>query len=208
MKVSVIMITYNHEKFIREAIEGVLMQKTNFDFELIIANDHSPDNTDIIVSEFINTHKQGCRIKYFSHKTNLGMMPNFIFALSQSKSEYIALCEGDDYWIDENKLQKQVDFLDANSEFNICFHNVHLKNGTEFLKNEISNTDISTRTDLVTQGNFIHTPSAIFINIIQKTPLWFENVMPGDYPLWLMVSGSKGKIKYIDEIMAVYRVHD
>lgn len=114
--VSVDMITYMHEAYIEQAIEGVLMQKTNFEFELVIADDCSPDNTSVIISEIINTHLKGYRIKYFHHEKNLGMKANSIFALEQCKGKYIAVCEGDDYWTDPLKLQKQVDVLEEKIE--------------------------------------------------------------------------------------------
>jgi glycosyltransferase involved in cell wall biosynthesis len=120
--VSVDMITYNHEPYIKQAIEGVLMQETNFEYELIIADDCSPDNTPIIINDIIKNHPKGHRIKYFRHKENLGMQANGLFALQQCTGKYIALCEGDDYWTDLLKLQKQVDFLETNTKFSLCSH--------------------------------------------------------------------------------------
>ncbi|MDU8885482.1 glycosyltransferase [Yeosuana sp. MJ-SS3] len=118
MKVSVLMITYNHEKYISQAIESVLSQKTDFDFELIIANDCSTDDSDGIIKSYL---KQNTHIKYYSHQENIGMHLNFKFAFSKATGDYIALCEGDDYWIDDLKLQKQVDFLEAYSNYSLCF---------------------------------------------------------------------------------------
>ena len=116
-KVSVCMITYGHEKFIEEAINGVLMQECDFVVELIIANDCSPDKTDAVIQNILCNHPRASWIKYIKHDKNLGMMPNFIFAMQECKGKYIALCEGDDYWTDPSKLQKQVDFLEANSDY-------------------------------------------------------------------------------------------
>jgi glycosyltransferase involved in cell wall biosynthesis len=116
-KVSVCMITYGHEKFIREAIEGVLMQECDFQVELVIANDCSPDTTDVVVNDILKNHPRASWISYIKHKKNIGMMPNFVFAMKQCKGEYIALCEGDDYWTDPLKLQKQVGFLEENPEY-------------------------------------------------------------------------------------------
>ncbi len=124
--VSICMITYGHENYIREAIEGVLMQQCNFDLELIIANDFSPDNTDDIIQRIINDDPRASIIKYIKHDKNIGMMPNFVYALQQCKGKYIALCEGDDYWIDEYKLKKQVDILDADMSLVACYHNSKL----------------------------------------------------------------------------------
>jgi len=118
--VSVVMITYAHEQFIKQAIEGVLMQQCDFDVELIIADDCSPDTTESIVNDICQTHPNASWIKYTKHKNNLGMMPNFIFALEQAEGKFIALCEGDDYWIDPLKLKKQVDVFKKYPETVIC----------------------------------------------------------------------------------------
>ncbi|MBP7508034.1 MAG: glycosyltransferase family 2 protein [Prolixibacteraceae bacterium] len=115
--VSVHMITYKHEQYIRQAIEGVLMQVTDFGYDLIIADDCSPDKTPEIVNEIIRTHPKGSCIKYYRHSENLGMTKNGLFAFSKCTGKYIALCEGDDYWTDQMKkyksLQKQIQFQDT-----------------------------------------------------------------------------------------------
>ncbi len=209
MKLSVCMITYNHQDYLLEAIESVLMQKTNFDFELVIANDNSPDNTDSIIQELLKTHKQRHKIKYLNNKTNLGMMPNFVNALDNCTGEYIALCEGDDYWIDENKLQKQVDFLDQNSDYSICYHKVNLKQNDLISDDTITLEGNQTTTikDLA-NGNYIHTCSVIYRNFLfEKFPDYFYVAPVGDYFLHLLNS-QFGKIYCIDEKMAIYRVHD
>ncbi len=122
--VSVIMVTYGHEKYICEAIEGVLIQFCNFDVELIIANDCSPDRTDAVVKEYLSKVKipSNLKINYIQHEVNKGANENFIWAKEQSSGKYIAICEGDDYWTDPLKLQKQVDFLESNSEYVACQH--------------------------------------------------------------------------------------
>lgn len=118
-KVSVVTITYGHEKYITETLDGVLMQQYQGPVEFIIANDNSPDATDEVVKKYFseNPAPENFEIKYTKHDTNKGMMPNFIWALEQATGEYIALCEGDDYWIDPLKLQKQVDFLESNPNY-------------------------------------------------------------------------------------------
>lgn len=120
-KVSVVTITYGHEKYITETLDGVLMQQYQGPVEFIIANDNSPDATDEVVKKYFleNPAPSNFKIKYTKHETNKGMMPNFIWALEQATGEYIALCEGDDYWIDALKLQKQVDFLEKHLDFSM-----------------------------------------------------------------------------------------
>lgn len=203
------MITYNHEKFIKQAIEGVLMQETNFDFELIISNDNSPDNSDNIITEIIKNHSNGSKIKYTKNTNNLGMMPNFLQALKQCKGEYIALCEGDDYWTDTKKLQKQVDFLDANKNFAICFHPVNID-----YQNEISEDSITKKVEQQTtifdlaSGNYLHTCSVVYRNnLFNDFPKYFKKSPIGDYFLHLL-NAQHGDIYCIEEIMGNYRVHD
>jgi glycosyltransferase involved in cell wall biosynthesis len=120
--VSVSMITYKHEAYIKQAIEGVLMQETDFDVDLIIADDCSPDKTSAVVNEIIKTHPNGFRIKYFRHDTNIGMQANGQFATEKCVGKYLAVCEGDDYWTDPLKLQKQVDFLESYLDYGYCTH--------------------------------------------------------------------------------------
>ena len=127
-KVSVVSITYGHQEFILETIKGVLMQQYKGEIEFIIANDNSPDDTHSIVTNFLTTNPipTGFQVKYTKHENNLGMMPNFMWALQQATGNYIALCEGDDYWTDTLKLQKQVDFLEENEDVSLCFHNCNV----------------------------------------------------------------------------------
>jgi glycosyltransferase involved in cell wall biosynthesis len=137
IKVSVVMITFNHENYIREAIEGVLMQETDFEMELIISNDCSTDATNIVIEDFLLNHPNAFKVKYFNQEKNLGMMPNFIFTLNQSKGNYIAICEGDDYWTDTYKLQKQVDFLEANPEYVIHGGDAFFHRGKELTNKKV-----------------------------------------------------------------------
>lgn len=207
IKVSVCMITYGHEKFIEEAINSVLMQEADFEIELIISNDASPDGTDEIVKTVIQNHPRGNWIKYIKHESNLGMMPNSIFALKACKGEFIAGCEGDDYWTDPLKLQKQVDFLEKNPQFSLCFHNALLKNGENETKmlGQLDKQEFDTN-DILTQW-FIPSASIVFRNYPDFIfPDWYVNCQSGDIPLLLLLS-LKGNLKYIDETMSVYRLH-
>lgn len=206
--VSVIMITYGHEKYIEEAIRGVFLQKTNFPFELIISNDKSPDSTDEIVKNIIKYAPENISVKYIQHPENIGMLPNFISTLKIATGKYIAVCEGDDYWTDENKLQKQIDFLEKNEDFTLTFHNVFIRNGETLradldYEKRLSSKNVYTINDL-SKGNFIHTLSVVFRNMKIEFPEWYFSSFLGDYPIWLWLS-KKGKIKYFPEKMGVYR---
>lgn len=209
MKVSVCMITYNHENYIEKAIDAVLNQKTTFEIELIIANDNSPDSTDEIIKKIISEHPNGAKIIYLKNDTNIGMMPNFIEALKSCNGKYIALCEGDDYWTSDLKLQKQVDFLESNNDFSICFHKVGIDKNGELIEDYITNK-VNQKTTIydLAKGNYIHTCSVVYRNhLFDSFPEYFYVSPIGDYFLHLLNS-QYGNIYYIDEKMANYRVHD
>lgn len=203
------MITYNHEKFIREAIESVLMQKTNFDYELVIGEDCSTDTTRQVCLDY--QQKYPNKIKLLLPEKNLGMMPNFIATLKACQGKYIALCEGDDYWTDENKLQKQVDFLETNTEYVICFHNslelFETNPSKIFYYCSKNQKQVSTLVDLLYR-NYIPTCSVIFKNnLFENFPSWFNKLGMGDWSLHI-INAQYGKIKYITEVMGVHRVHE
>lgn len=118
MKLSVFAVTYNQERYIRQCLESVVAQKVNFDYEVVIGDDCSTDGTGAICDEFAAKYPQ---IQVYHHPKNLGLLKNWEFVMNKCKGEYIALIEGDDYWIDENKLQRQVDWLDAHLEYSFTF---------------------------------------------------------------------------------------
>ena len=205
--ISVVMITYRHEKYIQKAIEGVFLQKTNFPIEFIIANDNSPDNTDNIIKQIIKNTPDNVQVRYTKHEVNKGMNPNFTWALKQAKGKYIAICDGDDYWIDENKLQKQVDFLEQNPNYAICCHNVYFLNGETISPQspyDKENTQDTYTLDDLASKNMIPTLSAVFYNLNMNFPDWYYSSPMGDYPLFLWTA-KNGKIKYFKEKMGVYR---
>jgi glycosyltransferase involved in cell wall biosynthesis len=201
------MITYGHEKFIEQAINGVLMQQGDFELELILSNDCSPDNSDSVIQRILQNHPNASWINYVKQEENLGMMTNFIVAMRQCKGNYIALCDGDDYWTDPYKLQKQVDFLEANPEYVLSFHKVKiLKPDGSLVDDFITKVPehYETIETLARLGNYIHTPSVVFRNLLKAFPKEFLLSPIGDYFLYMILS-EHGKLKYIDEEMAVYR---
>ena len=212
--VSVIMITYAHEKYIQQAINGVLMQNVNFHVELIIADDCSKDDTESIVSSYSN-HPNFNWIKYTKHRINKGMMPNFIWSLKQAKGKYIALCEGDDYWTDPQKLQTQVDFLDANSNASACFHNAEIifEDGSGFAPQLINKPDqkkwVNSADFLGEKETWFMATASVMIRAkyVQTLPEWFLKSKSGDIPLYVILA-EQGPIGYIDRIMSVYRKNE
>jgi glycosyltransferase involved in cell wall biosynthesis len=209
--VSVVIITYNHEKYIEQAINGILVQKTTFPIELIISNDKSTDDTDAIIKKIIEEKDSQKIIKYSNQETNLGMMKNFVFALSECKGDFIALCEGDDYWTDENKLQKQIDFMASNNEISFTFHRAQIlfkdKLSLNFKHKSYRNLQIvKTKNLLIKRGARFCTPSVVFRKeVVQPLPSWFEQCHVGDFPL-MFLALEKGKIGYLEDAMCVYRL--
>ena len=119
-KLTVVTTTYNHEKYIEKCIKSIMSQKTNFKYKLLISDDYSTDKTRKILRKYENKYSDKIEVIY--RNTNLGAMKNFIETLNLVHSQYVALCDGDDYWTDPNKLQKQVDFLEKNSKYTVVFH--------------------------------------------------------------------------------------
>lgn len=207
--VSVVMITYGHEKFIEEAINGVLMQECSFGVELIIANDCSPDNTDEVVRNIIKYHRRGHWIKYICHEKNIGMMPNSMFVLNEAKSKYIALCEGDDYWTDPVKLQKQVDFLESNPSYVMACHSINeLKNAVLHKADwRCDKNKAKYKLEDYLYELFFHTSSVVYRNVTLPTYINSTKILNGDYAVFSFIL-TKGKLYYFNEVMSVYRKHD
>ena len=217
--VSVCMITYNHARYIAEAIEGVIMQRSTFPIELIISDDCSTDNTRDICETYQNRYPEILKLLPKEEK-NFGVMANFVNTLLKCNGKFIALCEGDDYWTDPYKLQKQVDFLEANKDFIICLHDtIEVNEKGEFLKHRSDNfnlinekkpqiaSEIPVDWFLRTRGNFIHTSSFLFRNIISD--LSFINtgkIISGDM-LLLFLLLKNGRAQYLPESMSAYRHH-
>lgn len=207
--VSVCMITYNQEQFIQQALYSVLDQECSFGVEVILNNDYSSDKTDLLIRSVVENHPKGKLINYKNNPSNLGMMENFLDALRRCSGKYIAMCEGDDYWLDTYKLQKQIDFLESNSEFVLTYHPVKilypdgkLKRDSKF--EQIMKKSESNIYDLASLGNYIHTPSVVFRNLLRSLPDSISQSPIGDYFIWILIAES-GNIKKLDDLMAVYR---
>ena len=205
---SVLMITYNQEAYIGQAIESALDQQVDFEFEIIIGEDGSTDTTRAICREFQQKHPEIIRL--LERGKNLGMMENFIQTLNQCRGEYIALLEGDDYWTATDKLQKQVEFLEKNPGFTICGHDVMILDmpSGQFAKHHPSQKDVIEIEDLLTKGSGAATCSLVFRKAaLGEYPEAFKKIRGGDVPLQILCA-SKGKMKRLSEVMGVYRVHD
>lgn len=202
--VSVCMVTYAHAEFISQALDGILIQKTNFPFEIVIGEDCGPDNTREICKEYQKKYPDIIKLNF--QKKNIGAQNNFIDTLDKCKGKYIALCEGDDYWNAPDKLQKQVDFLEANPDFTLCANTSNILQFGELIENKAPEKDILTFKDVLAQNWGIMTASILFKREAFQIPSWYKDIVNGDYALQLIVS-THGKIKILPEAMSVYRRH-
>lgn len=212
MKVSILIVTYNHEKYIVEALDSVLIQQVDFDYEIVIGDDCSTDNTRSILIGYQNKHPG--KIKLLLRERNLGFYGkyNFFHTFNACQGQYIAMLEGDDYWTAPDKLQKQVDFLDTHPECSFCFHASKLvfEDGSgrkPILHVPPEIKPFYTIEDVLGKRDFIHTASTMFRRgLFGEFPEWFLSPGPGDCVLYILC-GQHGKIGYIDEVKSVYRIH-
>jgi len=208
--VSVCMITYNHELYIRDALDGVVMQITNFKIELIIGEDCSNDATRKICEDYAAKYPK--LIQLLPSDCNLGMSQNGERTLQFCKGKYIALLDGDDYWTDPLKLQKQVDFLDKHEDYILSFHDVNIqytrKNNYRTYRMVGSLKENTLGTEDLIKPWFIPTCSILYRNLIDiNYPNWISLTDSADIALMLFLS-TLGKFYYLNEVMGVYRMHD
>lgn len=208
--VSICCLTYNHESFIRQCIEGFILQKTNFKFEVLIHDDASNDNTAAIIREYEKKYPEILKPLYQTeNQHSLGVRPMSQFNWSRAKGKYIAMCEGDDYWSDPLKLQKQFDLMEKNSNFSGCFHNTYRlcenSNLTSVFNN---NLNIILTKDLIKYGGggLIDTCSLFFKKEIFNRPSAWWDYLQLDQTLNLLIS-LNGPIIKINSTMAVYRTN-
>jgi len=210
--VSVCLITYNHENYIRQAIDGILMQEVDFPWEIIIADDASFDQTQNIIREYHQKYPD--LIKPNLKKKNVGAGLNFVELINSAKGKFVAYLEGDDYWTDPFKLQKQVDFLESNEGYSFVFtpaeviYNENIS-GMKKIRNKYDNfnsDNFKFQNVLKLGGGFYPTVTALFdSNILDLENDFLRLHSTGDYPLAILAA-LRGKIGYIDEVTAVYRV--
>ena len=206
-KISVLMITYNHENYVAQAIDSVLSQRTDFPFELVIGEDCSTDGTGDICRAYRQKHPDIIRL--ISREKNLGMAENFMSTLAECKGRYLAILEGDDFWSSPEKLQKQANFLDSHPEYSLVF----TKTKTFFQDDNRPGNEIpdpvpeNFTLENLLRTNFIATCSVMYRHgLVNNYPKWFSQLDILDWPMHVLHS-QHGKIGYIDERMAVYRRH-
>ncbi len=206
LKVSVIMVTYNQENYVDEAIRSVILQKFKYPYELIIGDDCSSDNTVARCRKWQKKYPE--IIKIVERTSNLGIQRNYMDIYNRCKGEYIAICEGDDFWCSDKKLQTQVDYMDSVPECNVSFHkvvNYYTSDRTMSWSNGGQKKD-TTIADLA-RSNYITNLSVMYRKgALSELPEWLADVNPPDYILH-MLHADGGNIHYINKAMAVYRQH-
>lgn len=214
VRVSVCMVTYNQEKYIAQAIESVLMQKTDFKFQLLIGDDASTDKTPQIVREYAEKYPE--IIKPVFHEKNIGAGNNSISLYKTVDTEYVAICDGDDYWVDENKLQKQVDFLDRNKGYNIVFTKSLVKYENQKQKKEYLPSKAALK-GFYKRGYLMARDVIYYNDITPVSLMWrwklkngfpegYSDKIMGDYVL-NMIHAKDSKIAFLPFVSAVYRRH-
>ena len=207
--ISIIMITYNHEKYIEQAIESVLMQEGEFEIELLIGNDKSPDNTENILEKY----KADPRVRVFNREKNMGATNNLWDLNLRARGKYIAVLEGDNYWITKDKLRNQLKILENNKEISLCYCNSYIINEKNEIigKKVVESTKITTLNSLMKNRANIPTGTIFFINIyLNKHELSkIENLIKsseiiGDLSLFAILI-EKGSFIKLNEFTGVYR---
>tara|TARA_Y100000385_G_scaffold286579_1_gene348874 strand:- start:1945 stop:2952 length:1008 start_codon:yes stop_codon:yes gene_type:complete len=215
--VSVCVQTYQHVNFIKQSLDGILSQQTDFDFEILLGEDASSDGTREICMEYANKYPSKIRLYLHNRENNITIAGgpsgrfNLLYNLYAAKGKYIAFCEGDDYWKDPQKLQKQVDFLEANKLYAACFHRaIRLEGSTEsvILKDWQENQEVTDEVIISGVGGIFPTASLVFrsevVNSFVNTRV---NSFSGDWKLSLYIL-LIGKFYFLSDIMSVYRVHE
>jgi len=207
--VSVSCITYNHEKYIDDAIEGFLIQETDFPFEILIHDDASTDNTANIVCTYVEKYPNIIKpIFQTENQYSKGVKINPEFNFPRAKGKYIALCEGDDYWTDPKKLQIQVAFLEENPDYVITYTAVEAFDENGVIETYVGGALNDLNEEQLKKAYPINTLTTCFRNEISKYPNEFSIAKLGDLTLWSLL-GAYGKGKFISEIRpCAYRVHD
>lgn len=207
--VTIVCTTYNHEKYIADCFEGFLSQRTNFKYEILVHDDASKDNSASLIREYEHKYPDVFRvICQTENQYSKGVNIWFDILFPMAKGKYIAICEGDDYWIDPLKLQKQVDFMEDHPDYSMCYHNavslyvqahrLHAFDGT------LESYDLSFY-DAVHSWR-VPTASILFRKKGFKYPEWLDVIYSGDYSL-ILICSLLGKIHSIGGIRSVYRIN-
>ncbi|NIK91372.1 glycosyltransferase [Mangrovimonas sp. CR14] len=211
--VSICCVTYNHEAYIKEALDGFLSQKVEFNYEVLINDDASTDKTPEILKAYEQKYPDIFKVIYQREnqysKYKSGMNPRFNYP--RAKGKYFAICDGDDYWTDPLKLQRQVSFLERNPQFAACSHKTQQVSDGNFeddhrFGNIYNGSDVLTTEDLILNKVRIHSSSLLFRKEFLIEPEWLYKIKGLDIILRLLLS-LKGPVKVLQESMSAYRLH-
>ncbi|MBO6251461.1 MAG: glycosyltransferase [Muribaculaceae bacterium] len=214
--VTVQCLVYNHEPFLRQCLDGFVMQETSFPFEVLIHDDASTDGSAAIIREYAEKYPDIIRPIFETenqHAKHDGSLRRIVHGALNPASKYVALCEGDDYWTDKYKLQKQVSFLESHPEYNMCCNRTLLyseKDKRMIAENHCydSTRDVEIKDVVRRTGLYISTCSIVYRKTMRPDFGKYRQLAPvGDYPLQILCA-LKGKIRYFDEPMSVYRVNN
>jgi glycosyltransferase involved in cell wall biosynthesis len=208
VKVTVVMTTYNHERFISQSIASALDQDVTFDYEIVVIEDCSTDQTRGILLRLRDRHPE--RLRLVLPPRNCNDSRNFAQVIETSESPYIAWLEGDDYWTSPRKLQRQVEFLDAHPDYSACFHNASMVWENEQRPpadmNPPDQRDIATVEDMLPR-NVIATCSVMFRRgLFGRFPEWYFELPFGDWPVHIL-NVERGPIGYLPDVMGAWRIH-
>ena len=206
-------ITYNHEPYLKDALEGFVMQNANFPFVAIVHDDASTDGTAKVLREYAEKYPD-IIFPIFEEENQYSKRDGSLSKIMNEASfatgaKYVAICEGDDYWTEPNKLQKQIDFLESHPDFSLCFHNVNVKDVNSVISNGVSTIsrtgqyfpeEIIRHWVIPTASVIIRNTKKIFENPLRYNP----NFKFGDNVLFLTAS-IHGKMYGFADIMGVYR---
>lgn len=212
MKVSIYCLVYNHEKYLCDCLEGFVSQKTDFEYDVWIHDDASTDGSRAIIEEYVQRYPTLFKTVFQKEnqysKVGVKIIDKYLYP--RMKGEYFAVCEGDDCWIDEKKLQLQVDFLDTHKDYVACVHNTKCKNMrtgvAEVMYSHKQDEDVNFRECLKRGSATYHTSSLMFRReYAYQKPDFFEEAKGfGDYPMAIYLSGA-GKVWFINRVMSIYR---
>lgn len=203
-KVSVCMISYRHEAYIAQAIESVLAQRVDFEFELVIGDDCSPDGTGAIIERYAACDP---RIRLLPRERNLGVMANFSRTLQACRGTYVAVCEGDDYWTNVHKLAAQTSFLDANPDHAAVTHQSQVVHNDRPLRLFRDQVPVTLGIEDLIGGRLFHTASVFFRRHVVDLFAGAPPVLSCDRLLNFCMAFA-GKVHYSRECMCAYRLHD
>ncbi len=215
--VTVSLITYNHARYIEQAVESVLAQRTTFPFEFIIGEDESSDGTREIVQRMAAENPGRIRLNLHSRQSNIGYngrptgRHNFVQNIRAARGKYIAILDGDDYWTDPQKLQRQADLLESRPEYAVCFHRNDVVDENGDLLSVPSNIPVSKPSFSLSEYldlQFLPWTCTLMFRrgLFKDFPDWYFKCPVGDFPL-NVINAQHGGFGFIDEVMAAYRIH-